>query len=71
MNRIFWGFLKTCFKGNGEVRKSGRVLNCFPGNTEGEYNLLGEKKTTKSFICNRFISTFSQKLSRSDYTSSY
>lgn len=61
MSRNFLGFLKNYFKGNGEVRKSGRILKCFPGNTEGEYNLLGEeKKTTKSLVCNRIICTFSQ-----------
>lgn len=50
MSRNFLGFLKNYFKGNGEVRKSGRILKCFPGNTEEEYNLLGEeKKNNKKF----------------------
>lgn len=46
MNRNIFGFLKNYFKGNDEVKKSGRVVNCFPGNIEGEYNLLGQKKET-------------------------
>lgn len=43
--KIFW-VPKNYFKGNGEVKKSGRVVHCFPGNIEGEYNLSGQEKET-------------------------
>lgn len=44
MHKNFFGSLTNYFKGNEGARKSGRAVNCSPGNTEGECNLIGQEK---------------------------
>lgn len=44
MNKKNFFRVPNYFKGNEGARKSGRVVNCSPGNTEGDYILLGKEE---------------------------